>query len=377
LFFGLTRSYKGMVLPSLIENVLKPNARHQCDVYVHFYAQDAEPKGRNNNGGELRPNDIFLLEEAIHSVSSDYYENVLSKQEHAILPGNSRPEYRPPIIAFTHDTPDTFHERRSEQLGRYQNEEITTGKNTTVKSFFPWAAKTYTGESLNNIVKQWHAIETVFKLMDYSATQQKLSYTRVGMFRSDCLYVTPIDIASLGKRPLNGNNKKYGAGKPSTSIVPRYDVDNRYFVSSSFALYPVNDRMVYGPYEAVKVWATKRFDLVEEAARLQVTPGYTMHSERFLNCTIFPAMEAAGYEHASNDDVCFLRTRVGQIALVDDCSVDGLVPTSRTSIWNNPNNSSKVRVAGIASVLGRQCRLDQIERNNLRETMVNVVICED
>ena len=49
-------------------------------------------------------------------------------------------------------------------------------------------------------------------------------------------------------------------------------------------MYPVNDRMVIGSYEAVKIWATQRFDLLDDYVMHKVPkPGLGMHSEHYLN----------------------------------------------------------------------------------------------
>ena len=56
------------------------------------------------------------------------------------------------------------------------------------------------------------------------------------MFRLDAMYLTPVDIAIMDEGvPDNGNK---------FAVVP------------GFAKHPVSDRMIYGLYEAVKVWAT-------------------------------------------------------------------------------------------------------------------------
>jgi hypothetical protein len=395
LFFGLTRSYKDMVLPSLIENVLKPNVRHGCDVYAHFYKQETEETGRNNEGGDLNPDDIFLLEEAVHSVAREYYETVLLQHDYQVLPGNSRPRYESPVVAFTHDTPLEFSERRSEQLKRYLNETIEhNGKQ--VYAYIPWAKKNknFMNESLTNVVKQWHSIQSAFQLMDYTSKLQNISYSRVGMFRSDCLYVTPIDIASLGGSSNVSSSTQTGgevASMAAEGQLPRYDVGNQFFVTPGFALWPVNDRLVYGPYDAVKIWATKRFDLVEESAKSQNNPGYTMHSERFLNTTVFPAMEGLGFGHVSNGFICFLRTRavggnelirntsakISGKAFLNDCSGDGLLPTPLTiDTWNSIGFTQQEqlmlegpRMGIVERIVGTRCGTQRNNRNP-RKTMI-------
>ena len=35
--FGLPRAFESLVLPSLVKNVVRPNARHGCDYFVHYY----------------------------------------------------------------------------------------------------------------------------------------------------------------------------------------------------------------------------------------------------------------------------------------------------------------------------------------------------
>jgi hypothetical protein len=78
--------------------------------------------------------------------------------------------------------------------------------------------------------------------------------------------------------------------------------------------------MIYGPYEAVKIWSTKRFELIEERVKLEIAPGWAMHSEKFLNNSVFPAIEEAGFEFHVHPDSCFLRTRADYAAMISDCS---------------------------------------------------------
>ncbi|VEU39649.1 unnamed protein product [Pseudo-nitzschia multistriata] len=343
LFFGLTRSFGDLVLPSLVKHVLEPNARHGCDVYAHFYTADSEPPGRKNPGGDLRPSEIFWLEDAAVEVARRHYEEVVEREE-GVLPPNQRTGFRPPTVGFTHDTPDEFLLRRSEEIDRFREAtaEVSIENQTRiVPAYFPWKARTYTNTSLDNIVGQWHSIQSVFKLMDYTARAKGFAYGRVGMFRSDALYVTPIDIARLGG-------------------TDRYDTTNRCFVTPSFALQPVNDRMVYGPYGAVKIWATKRFDLLEDRASKQTDPGWILHHERFLNASVFPAMEAAGYEHSlETNGICSLRTRADRSAVLSDCSTDGLLPTHRATFWNDPGEAAeRARLAAVESIVGRKCSLE-------------------
>ena len=69
-FFGLPRSYKELVLPSIVKNVLEPNLEYKCDIFVHYYARKKELKGRLNPGGEMDPTEIFSLKPAVEQVYS-------------------------------------------------------------------------------------------------------------------------------------------------------------------------------------------------------------------------------------------------------------------------------------------------------------------
>ena len=96
-------------------------------------------------------------------------------------------------------------------------------------------------------------------------TNNNMKYSRVGMFRSDCMYLTPIDIAMVSGSNKSGNNTN-----GNNDIV---DSNNQNMMIAAFAQHPVNDRMTYGPFQGVKIWATKRFKLIEERAKSKIICG--------------------------------------------------------------------------------------------------------
>jgi len=51
-----------------------------------------------------------------------------------------------------------------------------------------------------------------------------------------------------------------------------------------FSRWPVNDRMIYGPFGAVKIWASTRFESLDKHVQFmkETHYGLGMHSERFL-----------------------------------------------------------------------------------------------
>ena len=162
-------------------------------------------------------------------------------------------------------------------------------------------------------------------------TSQQLNavpYSRVGIFRSDVMFLTPIDIASLDRDQM--------------------DVNNQHAVLATFAKYPVNDRMIYGPLEGVKVWATKRFELIEKRVQLHQDPGFEMHSEKFLNSTILPAIQEVGVSLSTNPDICFLRARADKSVLPKDCKTGELGGETRG--WGKVDIKSLVE-----SIVGTNC----------------------
>jgi hypothetical protein len=150
------------------------------------------------------------------------------------------------------------------------------------------------------------------------------------------MYLTPIDIALLDSKHQNHE----GAAATTTT-----DTQNNHAVLAPFGQVPVNDCMIYGPYKAVKIWATKRFELIDERARLRRDPGFEMHSERFLNASILPEIQKVGVEVHINHDICFVRTRADMSAVVSDCTIGGM-----TRGWNKVDRKGLVE-----SIVGRNC----------------------
>ncbi|CAJ1951912.1 unnamed protein product [Cylindrotheca closterium] len=273
-FFGLPRSYESMVLPGLVKNVFTPNADNKCDVFLHYFHKEEEPAQRKNAGGKLNPDEIFLVENAAKSV----------------LGSNT-------TVVIVNDTDDSFLEQRKYQLERYQE---TRDKNG-IKVYFPFKTK-FRISSLDNMVKQWHSIDKTFTMMEDYMNKHNINYTRVAMLRNDVMFLTPFNIAMVD----------------NTEKAP----DSKHFVLPGFANFPVTDRMIYGVYDAVKMWSTTRFDRIEKRAWEYKHTGVAMHSEKFMAADLLPSIETAGYTRLRNNNVCFVRTRAASIALWQDCVRD-------------------------------------------------------
>jgi hypothetical protein len=220
-----------MVLPSIVQNVLIPNARHHCDIYVQCYHQHAERVGRLNQGGAINPNNILLLEKAAIDVAKTHGGRL-------------------PHVEFVNDTQQSFWKKYRISLEKYHDITDEDGR----PLYFSYKAGQWSEVSLNNLVKQWHSIDSVFTWLETTSQQlNNVPYSRVGIVRSDAMLLTPVDIASLDRDEM--------------------DVQNRHAVLAPFGKLTINDRMIYGSLEGVRVWAMKRFELIETRVQLRQDPG--------------------------------------------------------------------------------------------------------
>ena len=279
-FFGLPRSFKSMALPSIVQNILKPNSMYHCDIVVHYYKIDFEDSGRFNNGGKI-DTDAF----------SDFVQIVSKIAEEA---GQSTPS-----VIILGETKEEFLTKYGKKVKHFQT---AIDPDTGELKYFPWANPTYKSlKQIENIVMQWNSIQTAWQLMEDHALTTGSEYQRVAFFRSDAFYATPIDIFKVDK--------------------DKYDYHNQFAVIPGFARFPVSDRMMYGPTEAVRIWATQRFERLDHHISTYEFEGYGMHSERYMEHEILPAIEnETGHEVIENVDICFYRTRAADSVLISDCS---------------------------------------------------------
>lgn len=160
--------------------------------------------------------------------------------------------------------------------------------------------------------------------MEENEFANDIRYDRVAMLRSDLMYITPIDIYSRA----NGER----------------DTQNKVTVIPNFAKYPVNDRLIYGPAEAVKIWAMERFPRMEDHVNrtFYEDEGYGLHSERFVARALLPVVQERGFEVEEHQTMCMLRARTNRIVWYRDCrSIESTL-------------EGEVRDV-VESVLGRKC----------------------
>jgi hypothetical protein len=331
LLFGLPRAFRTIVLPGLVQNVLRPTvAQYNCDVYAHYYQVDHEKPGRFHQGGTIEQDAVLLLRQAVADLATA--------------------TATAPAVHIISDTEEQFWLQRNATVQKYRTTLDNNINNNTGKYlYFPWKVSNYLYPlSLDNIVKQWHSINAVFEKMEATCPQ---CYERIAMLRLDVFYATPIDIYQLNNSSSKTTNNK--------------DTWNQYAVLPAFGKHPVNDRMIYGPYSAVKIWATQRFQRIEEHVRTY-EPGYGMHSERFLNYTILPAIEQeTGVRIHENPDICFMRVRADESIWTWDCNIRGGTTTQGRM------GTKRTKKELIESILQRNCTEKTLS------TSVKPVICRE
>lgn len=330
LFWGLPRAYETLVLPSIVQNIVIPNQQYMCDYFVHFYHATGEAAGRSGSGGSIDPTAIYSLKSAIDEVN---------KNNHSIMDDTMQQQR----VEFVYDTDEQFWNKYNPLITKIR-EKKKNGK----YYYFPWKAVTYTHPTtLDNIIKMWNSIESSWKLM----SSQNRQYDQVGMFRSDVLYVTPIDIY---KNPSSNDDVVQETQKP-------------YVVIPNFGNHPVSDRIIYGPYAAVKIWASERFSQLEQHVQwiYDNDPGWGMHSERFINYSILPLIRnRTGIDVVQHPTLCFLRARADESVWISDC--EGPKEVSDPRIMAAFGGSTKQLQGFVEHIIGRPCGTITKPRRNVK-----------
>jgi hypothetical protein len=346
LLFGLPRAFSSIVLPLMQEYVLRPNAKYHCDYFVQFHHLDYETFSRSGHGGTLHPQEIYQLQHAVQQAEQEEH-----KKHESLSP--KRPSN---IVEFVNRTQPMVWKERRDFILQTHNQRTDDHQNYL---YFPWSHKTYQFPSTtDNIIKMWDGIESVWNLMEASIARRRKQddgdaadpyYDRVAILRNDVVFTAPIDIYRTGLTAREEEEEASAAKRlDKTVVIP------------AFAKFPVNDRMIIGPYAAAKIWATERFSRIEAHVIKYQSYGIGMHDEHFLDKTIFPTIQketlpynnnsnSAGIDIVQDKTVCFLRARADySIWLESKCGVHGDDFQAMKSI--------------IESVLGRECGFGKFDR---------------
>jgi hypothetical protein len=337
LFWGLPRAFESLVLPSIEENVIRPNQQYNCDYFVHFYHQTTENSGRSGSGGDINPDAIYSLKTVIEK-----HHSIGSTKSDMIRPSS-------PLVEFTFETEEDFWKKYTPLIQKIRSTKDMNGK----YYYYPWKAQTYIyPTTTDNIIKMWHSIESCWNFMLSKSISTKTLYEQVAMLRSDVFYVNPIDIFQ----------------NPTTNkSMADVSFDTKFVVIPNFGNHPISDRIIYGPFDAVKVWATERFSSLERHVKFiyEHDKGWGLHSERFMNYTIFPAIRQLGFKILHHQTMCFLRARVDETIWISDCYGSGGVADPK--IMESLGGSFSSVKTIVEHIIHRKCsRIAKGKRRNVQ-----------
>jgi hypothetical protein len=258
-FFGVPRSFNSTVFPSIQEYILQVNPT--CDVFVYSYNVSVVVGSRmgEQSSGALNIDELDVFRQYFTNKPTSHYELYL-------------------------DTEDDFQRRRNVSYFR---------------QFFPRPSFWEFPASMDNMIRQWHSIEGGWNLLQEYERKIMNRYSRVGFFRLDVRYTHPIAI-----------NNEEAAVIPAMMYaqqIPR----------------GVNDRMFYGFREAAMLWASDRFNTVEEYLEWQrhednadKVHSKGLHSEEFLRYLLIEKWSI----DLTIRNICFHRVRTSGLVLTKDCA---------------------------------------------------------
>ena len=327
-FYGLPRAFGTLVLPSIIKNVIRINAKYRCDYFVHYYNQTKEAASRAGSGGHIDANDIWQLADAV-------------SQESRHTKGTETQQFQqnPPIVRFTSDTNETFYQSHANFIHEVMTAVDETGQRPL---YHPWMEKDYIFPTTElNILKMANSVDKSWRLMEDVGRQFGIKYTRVAMLRADVVFLTPIDIWDTGdgNRNINGSD-----------VLINDSLKNDHVVIPSFARYPVNDRAICGNAQGVKIWATARWGGFAQHVEDFRGSGLVMHHERFVDTILLATIRQAGLRVVEHPSWCFCRARANQRLWLNDCTKGNTSPTLKRAF---PNIEASLK--SVQDAVGRSC----------------------
>jgi hypothetical protein len=227
-----------------------------------------------------------------------------------------------PKVAISKTTEDAF----QHVYGAFLDELHTATDENGNLLYMPVNHPSYDYDTVDNVVRMFHGQSAVWEQMESASRTCNASpsttsifaschYSRVAMLRLDVVFATPIDI--------------YKLPDGSTDVL-----NNEVAVIPGFAQHPVNDRLIYGPYDAVRIWAASRFDRLGKHIQLvkQEHRGDGIHAERFLVFSILPAIVDSGITIMIDPEMCFLRARSDQSIRLDDCGLHRVTEANQRAV---------------------------------------------
>lgn len=245
---------------------------------MHFFHQRVEGQTRSGTGGKLDSAETItaLFQEAVKSINPRAAVHIYFDTEAT---------YKQKLAAMNIQELGNQMFLRKSELERNESVDLKT---------LP--------DVFYNILKMWSSQESVWNLMKQRGNQ---SYEYVAMLRNDVFYASPVNILDRHGAP----------GRPKVAIP-------------AFGKMPLSDRMIYGPHDAVEIWAMNRSDLANNDTRPPLGRGgdrwkdgkLDMSSDEiYMQRFIIPRMEERGFEIVEHPSVCFFRARAEETVWVSDC----------------------------------------------------------
>ncbi len=150
------------MIPTMKKNVLLPNAKYDCDFFIHQHVRGFDELPSHPGIGESPDlNDVYEFEDVIESIAKKT--------------GSTRDL---PIVRFVESSDDDTFSRHRDLF---------------VKTHF---LKDKNGHWLYfpEVIRSWHGIELAWELMEQTQEHNGIQYDRVALLSTDAAYVTEVDI---------------------------------------------------------------------------------------------------------------------------------------------------------------------------------------
>jgi hypothetical protein len=262
IFFGIPRAFTTTIFPSIKKYILDANP--SCRIFIHSY-NFSTFIDKVNVTNDLDANFRNYRQQMLENNQEVYYELKL-------------------------ETATDFHRQRNLTLYRQLLTKAPNEKNPN-------------HNDIDNMICQWHSIETGWKLMEAHENKVWNRYERVGFFRLDSMYTHPINVmsSSLAVIPPNFTLKQELAG--------------------------VNDRLFFGSRDIGKIWASERFHSLPsflsryKSIKKGKAHQYDLNSKEFLKYLLVEKW-ALG-DIISLHNICIQRVRPDGKVQKSDCDFYG------------------------------------------------------
>eukprot|EP01082_Thalassiosira_pseudonana_P003319 g3426.t1.1.5e174189 g3426 g3426.t1 contig12:2045619-2048359(-) len=275
LIHGTPRSFLSIVLPTLERNVIKPNARYNCDYFVQFHVQNYdEVPSYPGRSGFVYSNDTYQLEQVVLTAAHDV---------------NSA--YNPTIRFVTSTNEEVFNRHEVFLLKTHLLKD--KGGNWL---YFP------------DKIRSWDGLQLAWDLLETRQTEKGVNYDHVVVLHSDVAYPTPIDIYGEVER-----KKSLTISDAPTKHLRDSTMEGRY-----------RKRIVYGSNDAVKIWSTGRITQLDSFVNWLANEEFGTEEDVFLSDFVLPLLKEAGVSVQYDSTICTLDAFPDESVSLVGCGDDSI-----------------------------------------------------